>query len=50
MDTIYMLECALVAARREGNAFLVYLIGLALAEAWSHIDESAQKPESKHYH
>jgi|GEM_PF-2575124 len=35
MDTIYMLECALAAARREGDEFLVYLIGLALTEAWS---------------
>ena len=33
METIPLLEYALDAARRKGDAFLIYLVGMALAEA-----------------
>jgi hypothetical protein len=33
MDTIYLLESALVIARREKRMFLVYLITMAIIEA-----------------
>ena len=54
MDTIYILECALQSARREGTDLLVYLIEMALAEALrlheSQREEDAQNHGEHHQH
>lgn len=40
-DIKYLLECALVIARREQHVMLIYFIGLALMEAGSNPTPSA---------